>query len=229
MTSAIKFMRVAAVTLVALAAGGCTITQTVNPTTIVGDEICIVENPKVREGFLPAMQQALKDNGYRYRMLSAHASDADCADLLRYVARWSWDLTIYMSYAKLDLFRNGQLAGDALYDATKGGGNLSKFIDAEPKIAEIVGQLLPRRTASISAASAASLATVSVEEICTQSSKVDKAECRGLLKLGMSRDETLQVLGRPDGKSADEQTLRFGDRYLNFSEDNRLVQITEAQ
>lgn len=229
MTSAIKLMRVAAIALAAVATVGCTITQTVNPTTIVGDELCIVENPKVREGFLPAVQQALKDNGYRYRMLSAYASDEECADLLRYVARWSWDLTIYMSYAKLDLYRNGQLAGGALYDATKGGGNLGKFIDAEPKIAEMVGQLLPRRSASKSAAGSASLATVSVEEICTQPSKVDKAECRGLLKLGMSRDDALQVLGLPDGKSADEQTLRFGDRYLSFSTDNRLVQISEAQ
>jgi hypothetical protein len=48
-----------------------------------------------------------------------------------------------MSYARLQIFKQGAAAGDAVYDSTRGGGNFSKFIDAEPKIRELVTQLLP--------------------------------------------------------------------------------------
>ena len=58
-------------TIAVIALAGCTITQTVNPISIAaGSEICIVENSEVRAGFLDTVQQALTENGYRYRMLA---------------------------------------------------------------------------------------------------------------------------------------------------------------
>lgn len=127
--------------------GACTITQEVKPATVAADaEVCVIENEDVREGFLTELQESLSANGYRYRMLPASATTSDCPITLTYVARWSWDLTIYMAYARLQVFDNGQPAGDAVYDATQGGGNMSKFIDAEPKIRELVTQLLPPRS-----------------------------------------------------------------------------------
>jgi hypothetical protein len=127
--------------------GACTITQEVKPATVAADtEVCVIENEAVREGFLSELQKSLTANGYRYRMLPSTATTSDCPVTLTYVARWSWDLTLYMSYARLQVFDNGQAAGDAVYDATQGGGNMSKFIDAEPKIRELVTQLLPPRT-----------------------------------------------------------------------------------
>lgn len=141
--SAVQYgMTVVIATLLA----GCTITQKVNPASVAsGAEVCIIENPAVREGFLPELQGALRDNGYRYRMLPESAMPQDCPVAMTYVARWSWDLTIYMSYARLQVFQDGRPAGDALYDATGGGGNLGKFIDAEPKIRELVDELFPRQ------------------------------------------------------------------------------------
>lgn len=84
-------------------------------------------------------------------------------------------------------------------------------------------------TVLTNAAATMSLAAVRVEDICTQPSKVDQADCRGLLKLGMTRDQTLGVLGLPDGKSADEKALRYSDRYLEFDDQNRLVKISEVK
>jgi hypothetical protein len=78
-------------------------------------------------------------------------------------------------------------------------------------------------------ADAMSLAAVSVETMCIQTSKVDQAECRGALNMGMTRDETLRAIGAPDGKSADEHTLRYGDRYLEYDTANRLVKIGEVR
>lgn len=84
-------------------------------------------------------------------------------------------------------------------------------------------------TRATASAKPASLAAVSVETICTQPSRVDQAECRGLLKMGMTRDEVLRVMGVPSGKSADEKTLRYGDRYLAFDGANRLIEISESK
>lgn len=125
---------------------GCTITQTVNPASVsAGSEVCIVENPEVREGFLPVVKQTLINNGYKCRVVPETTSTNDCPVLMTYVGRWQWDLALYMSYARLQVFENGQPAGDALYDSTMGGGNMSKFIDADEKIQELVEQLFPKR------------------------------------------------------------------------------------
>lgn len=138
-----------ALVLVVLAAtlvSGCTITQHINPAQIAADaDVCIIENPDVRPGFIEELKKSLAANGYQYRVEAPGSSVGVCPVSLTYTARWSWDLTIYMSYARLQVFENGLAAGDALYDSTKGGGNMSKFVDAEPKIRELVTQLLPPR------------------------------------------------------------------------------------
>ena len=51
-------------------------------------------------------------------------------------------MALYISYANIKIFIQGQLDGEALYDATRGGANMGKFIDAEVKIRELVNQLL---------------------------------------------------------------------------------------
>ncbi len=51
-----------------------------------------------------------------------------------------------MSYAEINVFHNGVLDGKAVYDSRSGGGNMSKFIDAEEKIQELVEELMQMRT-----------------------------------------------------------------------------------
>lgn len=137
------WIRSSSVLMLAALAAGCTITQQIHPAKIpAGSEICIIEDPKVRAGFIDEVRQALLTAGYRYRMLPTDSQVTACPISLTYTARWSWDLTIYMSYARLQVFVDGSPAGDAVYDSTKGGGNLGKFIDAETKIRELVSQLV---------------------------------------------------------------------------------------
>jgi hypothetical protein len=138
-----RWIRLSIAVMVAALATACTITQQVHPARIpVGSEICIIEDPKVRAGFVDEVRRSLIAAGYRYRMLPAGSGTTDCPVAMTYTARWSWDLTIYMSYARLQIFVEGSPAGDAVYDSTGGGGNLGKFIDAETKIKELVSQLL---------------------------------------------------------------------------------------
>lgn len=123
-------------------ASGCTITQEVEPTHISKEnELCVVENANVREGFLDELKSALSVKNIHYRVVPETDVPEGCAWTLRYVARWSWDLALYMSYAEINVFHNGSLDGAAKYDATKGAGNPGKFIDAEPKIRELVDKL----------------------------------------------------------------------------------------
>lgn len=124
----------------------CTITQKVDPVTQPpAAEVCIIEDPAVREGFLEEYKAALNTLGYEVRLLPKGTSLDACPVTSTYLAKWSWDVTIYMSYVRLEVFVDGRPAGKAVYDATRGGGNMKKFIDAEPKIRELVAELFPSR------------------------------------------------------------------------------------
>ncbi|PSL16650.1 hypothetical protein CLV44_10148 [Marinobacterium halophilum] len=58
-------------------------------------------------------------------------------------------MALYMSFAEIQIHKDGMLQGQALYDSTHGGANMGKFIDAENKIKELVGSLLTVKTAAI--------------------------------------------------------------------------------
>ena len=130
---------------------GCTIQQTVTPVekeiVVSSSEVCIVENPDVRPGFLEEYRKVLTERGYTIRLLPADAAVGECPLASTYIARWSWDLTIYMSYVRIVVYHDGEQAGEAYYDSTKGSARMDKFVDAEPKIRELVEQLFPVKSA----------------------------------------------------------------------------------
>jgi hypothetical protein len=128
----------------------CSITQNIEPAEISkGSELCIIENPDVREGFLKEYQSVLSSKGIPHRLVSENSVPDSCEWTSTYIARWTWDLSLYMSYAEIKVFHKGSLDGEAKYDSTKGGANMSKFIDAEPKIRELVNQLMQIQSASL--------------------------------------------------------------------------------
>ncbi len=123
---------------------GCAITQNVTPVPLASSKaICIVENPPVRAGFLTEYRSALEKKGHTVTVVQKDAVAADCAMTSTYLARWSWDLALYMSYAEIKVFRDQQEVGSALYDSRSGGGRMDKFIQADTKIKELVAQLFP--------------------------------------------------------------------------------------
>ncbi|HEU4851781.1 MAG TPA: Sbal_3080 family lipoprotein [Telluria sp.] len=123
---------------------GCAIQQTVQPVAqFEGKTVCIVENPKVKPGFLDAYKRTLSAKGYTVRQLAPGASMAECPVTSTYTANWKWDLAMYMAYADITVYNKGAPAGKATYDSRSGGGNMNKFIDADAKVAELVNQLFP--------------------------------------------------------------------------------------
>jgi hypothetical protein len=106
---------------------GCAIHQNVHPLDAVADsQVCIIDNPEVRPGVMATYRRVLSDKGYAVRQLPRTAA-----------------ITMYMHYAEFRVFVDGKEKGTAIYDATRGGGNPNKFIDADKKIAELVNQLFP--------------------------------------------------------------------------------------
>ena len=123
---------------------GCAIHQSVHPLDAVGDtQVCVINNPAVRPGVMATYRKVLGDKGYTVRELPENAAITECKVTSTYRANWRWDLAMYMHYAEFRVFVDGKEKGVAIYDATRGGGNLGKFIDADKKIAELINQLFP--------------------------------------------------------------------------------------
>ena len=123
---------------------GCAIHQNVRPVEAVGDtQVCVINNPAVRPSVMASYRRVLGDKGYTVRELPESAAITDCKVTSTYQANWRWDLAMYMHFAQFRVFIDGKEKGVATYDATHGGANMGKFIDADKRIAELINQLFP--------------------------------------------------------------------------------------
>jgi hypothetical protein len=124
---------------------GCAIHQKVKPVSAFDEkQICIIEKPEVKEGFLNTYIKVLSEKGYAVKKLPASASIIDCPITSTYNARWQWDMALYMALAEIAVYKNGANIGEASYDSLNGSGNMGKFVNAEKKITELVNQLFPQ-------------------------------------------------------------------------------------
>ena len=123
---------------------GCAIHQNVRPVErFESKQVCVIENAAVKYNFLATFKQALERRGYTVNVLPATAALRECPITATYTANWRWDLAMYMAYAEIKVFNTGKPVGEAVYDSLKGGANISKFINGESKIVELVNQLFP--------------------------------------------------------------------------------------
>lgn len=133
--------------LLALLVSGCAIKQEIKTAdslaTVPNKEVCVVKNSSVREGFLDTYRSALTDKKYIVRVLPESATVKDCQVASTYTAKWRWDLALYMAYAEINVFKDGDKVGGAVYDSMRGGANMGKFIDADAKIKELTNQVFP--------------------------------------------------------------------------------------
>lgn len=124
---------------------GCgSIRQETKPVSISASErreICVIEDPSVREDFLEAYKTDLSQKGFTVRVLPKATPVAACPVTSTYEANWRWDLALYLVYANLKVYRSGRLEGQALYDATGAKLRTDKFVDASKKLQELTDQL----------------------------------------------------------------------------------------
>ncbi|MCG4452479.1 Sbal_3080 family lipoprotein [Pseudomonas sp. MMS21-TM103] len=123
---------------------GCSIKQTVTPVeSLTEKEVCLIENPNVKSGFIKVYKRTLLEKGYLVRQLKPSASIIECRITSTYNATWRWDMALYMALAEIKVYNNGKPIGEAHYDSQSGGANMAKFINAENKIVELVNKLFP--------------------------------------------------------------------------------------
>ena len=127
---------------------GCTITQTANPVSLHesdAKQMCLIEDPKVFDGFLAAYRAALEKKGFSVKILAPGSSVTSCPLTSTYYALQSWDFATYLSHAMIVVYRDGTHAGEALYDAPKAGFALTFRIyeSTDSKVATMVDQLFP--------------------------------------------------------------------------------------
>jgi predicted Zn-dependent protease len=84
-------------------------------------------------------------------------------------------------------------------------------------------RLAAQGTGAVSSGSA----TMSLTDLCQSPSLVDRAECLGRIKLGMTKDDIARELGRPNSMNAVGTELRYSDRFLQFDTSNRLIGISD--
>jgi len=125
---------------------GCASKQEVSPlSSKIGGKICIIEDVKVRAGFLPVLKSSLEELGYQVSVVSPNSAILHCETTVTYTGLWSWDVTIYLGYATIKAYKKGVLIGSAEYTAPK--VYPTKWIKAEGKIRELVKKIFPPRLA----------------------------------------------------------------------------------
>jgi hypothetical protein len=127
---------VAAACVAVLVLGGCARHQVAPVAKLEGNQICIIENPRVRADFVEAYRKALGNRGFQTSMVPSTSALNVCPVTSKYVAYWAWDIVLYMQSARLDVYRDGRPAGRAMYNARS-----SRLVNTEDKIQELVDQL----------------------------------------------------------------------------------------
>jgi uncharacterized Fe-S cluster-containing radical SAM superfamily protein len=119
--------------------------------------VCIAEHKEVREGVLEAIQDALHGRGMTTRLVAGTYKEArgsiwagsvngidtaGCETVLFYGAKWSWDMTIYMSVADIWMTKSDGVTkiGNARWKAAS--GSLRKWGNARERIMGLMNQLL---------------------------------------------------------------------------------------
>lgn len=124
---------------------GCTSVQVqkVDRTQHAIEAICIVRNPKVAvSDMLSVMESGLMRHGISSRIIgNAEAFKEACPYTLDYTAKRSWDMAPYLTFAELQLRKNGQAIGMATYRHS-GGLALNKWASTESKLAPVIDELL---------------------------------------------------------------------------------------
>ncbi len=206
--------------------------------------VLIEENPKVwRSDFVEVLRSGFARHGIESRVIQP-GTPVGNAYVVRYTARQSWDMAMYMTDATIWIYRNDREVASAVYHLKGGGGlSLMKWQGTSTKIDPVIDELLagvnggsrsnpvtaPSSSTSPTPVAAGTGAAASLDTVCGMLSPIDQAECRGELSFGMTTNEILAKFGRPDETSADGTMMRYGDRYLSLDRKSRLVGVSDVR
>jgi hypothetical protein len=104
--------------------------------------VCIVNNPKVIvKDYIPVVEDIFHEHGIATDIYDKDKIPAYCNVKMKYTVLRKWDLAPFISYANVDLFKNGVQIGYAEY-SNKGGFDFGKWGSSKEKITPILEKLL---------------------------------------------------------------------------------------
>lgn len=122
---------------------GCSsiVVKPTSVSTLQQSPLCIEDNPKVT---VPNFNDYLKDAFQRHQIKTQIYDKNDlpesCRYKLNYVAYRSWDISLYLSQIKLDLFEGNEKIAEV--DWKQGSGAINKWRNSESKVFDAVDQLV---------------------------------------------------------------------------------------
>lgn len=208
--------------------------------------VLIEENPRVwRSDLLDVLVEGFRRHGIDAKVIQPGTAVGQ-AYVVRYTARQKWDMAMYLADATIWIYRNDREVAKAVYHLKGGGGfSLMKWQGTAAKIDPVIDELLASASGGAgrgdtNSASAQTIAGPNqsavtesaaqrdeLDAMCNVLPPVDEAECRGELRFGMTTNEILAKLGRPDEMSADGTMLRYGERYFLLDGKSRLIGISD--
>ena len=111
--------------------------------------VCIQNNPKVKvTEFLPIVENVFNDWGISTEVYDGSNLPDYCMVKMKYTATKSWDVTPYLSYARVVLYKDKKTIGKAEYKLVGGSMSLdlSKWASVESKMRPVLEELLSKYT-----------------------------------------------------------------------------------
>ncbi len=127
-----------------LVLSGCTISQNVDQvgTGTAISKIYVEDNEAVHmDALVDVIVAQLKELGFESEKYKGNLPE-DAKHYLTFTANWQWDMAMYLTYFKVNLYEDGVILGDVVYDARKGGGNMGKFGKTAEKVQPLLDELL---------------------------------------------------------------------------------------
>ena len=111
----------------------------------IRDRFCIIPNQVNGNAYVENFADALRARNFEVKVLQPYSSVAACPMTATYTAQRQTFVTPFLVSVDITVFRNGERAGKAIYNANRsaGGINLSHLIQPDAKIDELVDQLFP--------------------------------------------------------------------------------------
>jgi len=106
--------------------------------------LCIEDNPKVKvNDFIPVIEKKFHSYGIATDIYAKNRIPEYCNVKMEYTALRSWDIGTYLSFAEVNLYKDGKSVGHAEYGMTgKGGLDLSKWASVKSKMTPVIEKLL---------------------------------------------------------------------------------------
>jgi len=117
---------------------GCVSLDATKATGLSGKEICLIDNPDVRQDFRDAYERRIQAKGYKTQIIKEASA---CQITSTYTATYGNHWGLYLATSDLKIFNGGVLIGQAHYKAPY--ASPEKHGRVENKIESMVDQLLP--------------------------------------------------------------------------------------